>query len=363
MKKLLILLIFIGVLVMFKNINAIINDSIGNITYRGNVVTGIVAKDNGDKSYDCYISESEVAYPKIFTLSREPNLAVGDKVRILYKGGCKELPIILPPTTAVSVTPLIAVIIEQYNDDDYLKFFTTTGDLVNSYLLGNGVVYFPDDSNGMAIDKYNNVYFMKSPNTLVKINSEGVILKSLPITGDYIEYLYIGIDGYLYSATQGTKVEKRNTSDLTVISLIDVVSSSNGFALDSNGNMYLTNGNYIEKKTSEGVLIGSHAIANRSCSCLGVSNNYILRTSASTYGWTYKMPIALGNEITITLTNIEWVRNCSVNPDSFFIIGENYSEDNMYLEKRKEDSSLVWSIVVDDSHYTRDWGMVAVYPF
>ena len=83
---------------MLKPVSAIIKDSIGNIMYRGNVVTGIVATDNGDKSYDCYISESEVAYPKIFTLSANPNLAVGDKVRILYKGGCKELPIILPPT-------------------------------------------------------------------------------------------------------------------------------------------------------------------------------------------------------------------------------------------------------------------------
>ena len=104
MKKfILIILIFLGVLIMLKPVSAIIKDSIGNIMFRGNVVAGIVAKDNGDKSYDCYISESEVAYPKIFTLSANPNLAVGDKVRILYKGGCKELPIILPPTT-VAIT-------------------------------------------------------------------------------------------------------------------------------------------------------------------------------------------------------------------------------------------------------------------
>jgi hypothetical protein len=107
MKKLLILLIFIGVLIMFKNINAIINDSIGNIIYRGNVVTGIVATDNGDKSYDVFISESEKAYPKIFTLSANPVLAVGDKVRILYKNGCKELPIILPPTITTVIGDLI----------------------------------------------------------------------------------------------------------------------------------------------------------------------------------------------------------------------------------------------------------------
>jgi len=84
---------------MLKPISAIIKDSIGNITYRGNVVTGTVAVVRGNGSYDVFISESDRAYPKIFTLSRNPDLAVGDKVRILYKNGCKELPIILPPTS------------------------------------------------------------------------------------------------------------------------------------------------------------------------------------------------------------------------------------------------------------------------
>ncbi len=83
---------------MLKPINAIIKDSVGNIIYRGNVVTGIVATDNGDGSYDVFISESGKAYPNIRTLSQDPNLAIDDKVRILYKDGCKELPIILPPS-------------------------------------------------------------------------------------------------------------------------------------------------------------------------------------------------------------------------------------------------------------------------
>lgn len=102
-KYLFILLIIIGVLVMLKPINSIIKDSIGNIIYRGNIVTGIVAVDNGDGSYDVFISESDRAYPKIFTLSANPDLAVGDKVRILYKNGCKELPIILPPVAATGI--------------------------------------------------------------------------------------------------------------------------------------------------------------------------------------------------------------------------------------------------------------------
>ena len=121
MKKLLILLIIIGVLVMLKPINSIIKDSIGNIIYRGNVVTGTVAVDNGDGSYDVFISESDRAYPKIFTLSANPDLAMGNKVRILYKNGCKELPIILPPVT----TALTLYESQLVNDGNWMRAYGT----------------------------------------------------------------------------------------------------------------------------------------------------------------------------------------------------------------------------------------------
>lgn len=100
MKKLL-LIILIGVFIMLKPINAIIANSIGNIIQRGSVVTGIIATDNGDGSYDVYISESDKARPNVRTLSANPDIAVDDKVRILYKDGCPELPIIYPPSTAL----------------------------------------------------------------------------------------------------------------------------------------------------------------------------------------------------------------------------------------------------------------------
>jgi len=100
---------------MLKPISAIIKDSIGNIIFRGNVVTGTVAIVRGDGSYDVFISESDKAYPKIFTLSRNPDLAVGDKVRILYKNGCKELPIILPPVITVIPGDLIICCFETDN--------------------------------------------------------------------------------------------------------------------------------------------------------------------------------------------------------------------------------------------------------
>ena len=102
---------------MLKPINSIIKDSIGNIMFRGNVVTGTVAVDNGDGSYDVFISESDRAYPKIFTLSANPDLAVSDKVRILYKNGCKELPIILPPV----ITGLTLFENQLINDGNWMN--------------------------------------------------------------------------------------------------------------------------------------------------------------------------------------------------------------------------------------------------
>ena len=60
MKKIL-LIILVGIVIMLKPINAILKDSLGNIILRGTVVTGIIATDNGDGSYDVFISEAEEA--------------------------------------------------------------------------------------------------------------------------------------------------------------------------------------------------------------------------------------------------------------------------------------------------------------
>ena len=68
---------------------------LGNIKYRNNVVTGEVAVDNGNYTYDVYISSSNIAYPNVPTTLREPDFAVGDAVEILIEYGNKEMPIII----------------------------------------------------------------------------------------------------------------------------------------------------------------------------------------------------------------------------------------------------------------------------
>lgn len=71
------------------------NSILGNIKYRNNVVTGEVAVDNGNNTYDVYIAGSDVAYPNIPTTLREPSFAVGEAVEMLVEYGNKEMPIII----------------------------------------------------------------------------------------------------------------------------------------------------------------------------------------------------------------------------------------------------------------------------
>lgn len=79
-----------------RKLSAGIDDSIlGNIKYRNNVVTGEVTVDNGNNTYDCYIAGSDVAYPKIPTIFKNPAFEVGDAVEILIEYGHKELPVII----------------------------------------------------------------------------------------------------------------------------------------------------------------------------------------------------------------------------------------------------------------------------
>ena len=73
----------------------ILDNTVGNIRYRNNVVTGEVAVDNGNYTYDCYITGSDEAYPNIPTTFKEPAFEVGDAVEILIEYGNKEMPIII----------------------------------------------------------------------------------------------------------------------------------------------------------------------------------------------------------------------------------------------------------------------------
>ena len=258
MKKFILIILLLGVLFMLKPVSAIIKDSISNIMYRGNVVTGTVAVVNGDGSYDVFISESDRAYPKIFTLSANPNLAVGDKVRILYKGGCKELPIILPPTTAAVTTYRGYALITAY-PNNYQLF-----DMDGALLKTTDNAGFGYGNCGITMDSQGNIYVEEAGEVIKKYDSNLNLLvtQNIENPNNWISAIKIGNDGYLYTLenlSTGFDVKKRSTSDLTIqetISLAGGVSDYAGgsFCLDSNGNFYIDNDGrgYIEKYNSSG---------------------------------------------------------------------------------------------------------------
>jgi len=70
------------------------NSMVGNIKYRNTYLVGEVTADKGNGRYDVIIAGEDQPYPNIFTIEKQPDYVVGDKVGILYEYGIKEKPVI-----------------------------------------------------------------------------------------------------------------------------------------------------------------------------------------------------------------------------------------------------------------------------
>lgn len=349
---------------MLKPVDSFVKSAIGNIIYRKNLTTGVVKVINNNQSYDVEIGESGKTRKKIFTLSPRPDLAVGDKVRVLHKGGNREDMILLAPTKPSVVEKLIAVIVEQHSNNDYLRFYDLNGNLQNSYLLGSSIVYFETDC--MAMDSNNNVYYIKNSNYLTKIDSGGNELLSVAIAGT--ESVAIGIDGNIYTREQDRKVHKRNINTFASQGYITLTvgKSYYGLVLDSDGNIYTVNStdDVIEKWSPAGSKIASHAITEGVSSSLGLAGDYIVRVTGAGLGYARKIHKGLGsNEIDFNLDKIEYYHAAGSLSGNYLFTGEYYTDSNLYLEKYSTDDSLEWGIVADDSQYSPDDSLVAAYPF
>jgi len=308
MKKLL-LIILIGVFIMLKPINAIIKDSIGNIITRGNVVTGVIATDNGDGSYDVFISESDKAYPKVRTLSQNPDLAVDDKVRILYKDGCRELPIILPPVTVIS--PRYALIVASPNE---VRTFDMDGNLqkqlaVSGWSYAEGCVNVDSEGN-IYIKEYDNIKKYDS-------NLNLLFTKDIDDPAFYFIGINMGADGYLYTLennTPITNIKKRDTSDLSIVDTITLTamwSYDGPMCLDSDGNIYVFQDPYIEKWSNAGVLlaridVGAMTNEYAGCAVCGANVYFVRDTREVVYlpldlsaftNW--NLPVAIAYSLTV----------------------------------------------------------------
>jgi len=354
---------------MLKPISTIIKDSIGNITYRGNVVTGTVAVVRGDGSYDVFISESEKAYPKIFTLSANPDLAVGDKVRILYKNGCKELPIILPPTTVVSN---FIFVVYQSGGSFYLNRYTYNG--VLNAELGILSEIAAGNPYKMCVDSNQNIYIFNYayPNmTIYKYDKNGnhLLTKALPALTHFV---YISPNGYLYTLVYlSNTITERNLSDLEINSTYTLTSGNRFYYItfDSDGYFYTYNWDSLssakwgyEKWEYNIGRIAVHLQTNNASSYDSwvVAGDYI----GCSYSTPYTITKALNaNRVSWTLNEITTLYRMASISGYFICLGRDVS-GKLIMEKYTPERVRQWKTEVATSFTANlQYCGIAAYPF
>ena len=350
---------------MINSIEAFLKSDTGNIIHRKNLTTGIIKVVNPNNSFDVEIGNSGKIRKGIFTLSPDPDLAVGDKARIANLHGSKEDPILLAPTkVAVGVAPLIVTLIYT-GGNEYIKVYSLEGSLINTYDVTSESIYWETDC--LAVDSQNNIYYMRSSGVLVKRDIDGNELKAETIAG-YPESIAIGADGYLYTREQDGKVHKRDTVTYESQGYITLTSGKSyyGLCLDSGGNIYTVNysDDEIEKWSSAGSKTASHSISNAGSDSLGLTGDYIIRAVGSGVGYSYKIHKDLGaNESVFSLTNIDGQLGASSLANKYLFIGEDWGSGHYCLDKYSLGDSLDWSTQVDDLGYWDDKAAIAAYPF
>jgi len=229
-----------GVFILLKPIGEFKVGAIGNIVHHRNLVTGIITADNGDKSYAVEIGESGKSTKKIFTLSPDPDLAVGDKARVLYRGGNKEDMILLAPTKpAIVVAGYIFVYCWTAEHGYCIKSYTANGVYISTFSVSE----LQDWNNVLAVDADNNVYCVLY-NLLKCHDKDGNLLYQVSVP---ISSVCNGPDGHIYTyemqAEWGEiRFAKRAPGDSTIIESKAPSSQAGTQALimDSNKNIYIT---------------------------------------------------------------------------------------------------------------------------
>ena len=361
MKKMLIIVFIIGGLVMLKPINAFIKGAVDNIVHRRNLVTGIITADNSDKSYAVEIGESGKSIKRIFTLSPDPDLVVGDKARVLYRGGNKEDMILLAPTKLY--VDIIAYIYYA-GGKSYVAIFDLDGNFIkevnyygSSYATGN---------DGVAVDKNGNIHIAgRWSDKLLKLDSEGNTLKEITYTTATPNQVAIDPDGYVWVYEWDDDgdyyVRKREPTTLEIIDEVNMTSSAlkdyNGMAFDSSGYLYMVdwhNGN-IEKwdvdsrtRVTWRALAGGaedHPISS-SLAVIG-SDLVLVQWAAFDKGDYWTCPTDLSaNFIPHTLAEFggsSWVESITAVNGSHFIVCGDTSGEQQAIVKYNTGFSLVWN--------------------
>ena len=286
-----ILLFIVGGLIMLRPVDTFMKNIVGDIMYRRNLNIGIVKVVNADKSFNVEIAESGKIHKNIFTLSPDPDLAVDDKVRILYNGGNIDDPILLAPTKPTLVVSVYYALITTTPNE--IQKFNMSGELVGQITLPYGYAY---SGCAVTLDSQGNIYAELDGEVIKKYDSNMNLLVTKNIEGDnWIETINAGPDGYIYTLElldEGYDIKKRNASDLTIAGVIPIttdvyLSYVGALGIDSSGNFYVYQNPYIEKYSSGGVLLAQLNVGYMSGGYAGaaVLGNYVYfgRSSSKVY--------------------------------------------------------------------------------
>jgi len=358
---------------MLRPINAIIRDNVGNIIHRGFVVTGEVAVDNGDGSYDVYIAGEANAYPKIFTLARNPDLAVGDKVRILYKNGCKELPIILPPVTSI-VTWQNRIFVTTYTAEagnpHYVTVLDENGNTLRTFQLESGD--YINDFDCTCCDKSGNYYALVGRNKIRKYDSEGNLLLTSPSITHYVYGITIDQNGYVwvqgyYDSWDNGQFVKLDPDTLEKISAFPVTDDSYyGFVIDSDGYAYVVSfytPKGVEKwNTATGVKVATQNLGsgNYTFNSLAIAGNYLFSADFIDHIWQMNKDLESGEENWARLDGLRPFGFTNVNND-LIVQGRHESTSNILVARYQTDKTLIWlKDLLSSQHVTQG---ICAYPF
>ena len=120
----------------------ILDNTVGNIQYRNNVVTGIIAVDNGNNTYDVCISGNDTAYPDIPTTAKDPDFTVDDAVEVAINNGNKEDMVIIGYSQKIA---------QEFVEDEINVLVTT----LDAYTIAATTAYL--EGRVEDIDDYENV--------------------------------------------------------------------------------------------------------------------------------------------------------------------------------------------------------------
>ena len=339
MKKIMILLFIVGGLIMLRPVDTFMKNIVGDIMYRRNLNIGIVKVVNADKSFNVEIAESGKIHKNIFTLSPDPDLAVDDKVRILYNGGNIDDPILLAPTRP-TVIPNVRYALIVASPNAFQLF-----DMEGVLLTQLAVLGWAYSGCAITLDAVGNIYTDEDGEVLKKYDSNFNILVTKDVEDDnWVETINAGPDGFIYTLElldEGYDIKKRNASDLTIAGVIPITdeiyySYEGALGIDSSGNFYVYQNPYVEKYSSGGVLLAQLDVGNLNNGYAGaaVCGNYVYFVQGTNK--VYYIPLNLS---TYNTWNVPSSNAYSLTVADGYIILSGFGTTSKYDSSR----NLIWT--------------------